>query len=89
MIGWKCFAIMDKKIGAFERPFFAKHVAEVTRSMESVISQGEMNWAKHPGDFALYLIGVFDDVSGEFSSIRPEHLLEVSNLVPQRGGNNG
>lgn len=82
---WLCFAIMDKKVGAFERPFFAKHVAEVSRSIQQQINKGDTGFALYPEDFALYLIGEFGNVDGEFISDRPQHMLELSSLVPVGG----
>jgi len=78
---WLCFVIFDKKTAGYERPFFAKHVAEVTRQIDQMIQQGEAGFAKYPEDFALYMVGEFDSVSGSMvCSDVPVHIIELAAL---------
>jgi len=78
---WLCFSIFDKKTAGYERPFFAKHVAEVTRQIDQMIQKGEAGFALYPEDFALYMIGEFDKHSGEMlSSPNPVHIIELAAL---------
>lgn len=82
---WLVMGIMDKKMGRFDRPFCVKHAIEATRSLQQHLKKGESMISQYPSDYALYLLGTFDPVSGEISSGRPEHILEVSSLSPLTG----
>jgi len=88
MLKWLCFSIMDKKVGSYDRPFFAKHVIDVSRSLEQALLKGEGQFAQYPADFALYMVGEFDTESGHFiPAAVPVHMFEVAALV--KGGQNG
>lgn len=77
-----CVAIMDKKMGRFERPFFVTHSHEAVRAIQQHINKGsEVGFVQYPEDFAVYILGHVDTVSGEFEDgSRPEFLVEVSAL---------
>lgn len=85
------YSIYDKKSQSFERPFFVKHVAEATRSVESAfeIPKDKAPWfIKYPDDHALYLIGTFDPGTGGIlppTTLGPEFVMEVAALAPKGG----
>lgn len=78
----ECFALRDVKAGAYGRPFFCQNKEVATRDVASFVSQGDSVVARFPGDFRVYLLGVFDDASGVFRPLQiPEFVCEVSSLV--------
>lgn len=84
---WLCFVMFDKKVARYERPFYATHAAEVTRSLVKHMPAKETNFAQFPGDFALFMIGEFDSNTGELHAYpQPVHIIEVAALA--NGGSN-
>jgi len=78
---WLIMALMDKKVGRYEKPFPVSHVTEATRALQQALKQGTTNVALYPEDYALYLVAEFNSVSGEVLSATPQHILEVVSLV--------
>lgn len=87
------YSIRDTKTGAFERPFFVRHVQEAIRSVEQAFQarEDQQPWfCKYPADFALYLIGTFDPDTGfvfPTAEKGPQHTIEIAALQPQRPKN--
>nr|DAV77999.1 MAG TPA: DNA binding protein [Microviridae sp.] len=65
----KIFSVFDKKASAFMSPFYFNNIPEALRAFDDICNDVNSRINKHPGDYALYLLGSFDDKSGE---IRPE-----------------
>lgn len=61
-------AIRDRAVDAFFRPVFAPTVGAAIRSFQDEINRNEPNneLAKHPEDYDLYQLGVFDEETGQF-----------------------
>lgn len=62
----KVFAIRDAKTEAFMRPFFVPTNGVAIRSFSDEVNNRESELAKHPEDYALFELGVFDDSNGSF-----------------------
>lgn len=77
-------AVFDKTAEVFGRPLFVRTEAEAVRSFETQCrDRGPADGANplftHPGEFALYDLGWFDDVSGKFDTHEvPRRVLEGS-----------
>ena len=67
----KLFSIYDKKTNCYERPFIARHSAEVAREWPKVISNPETKYGKNPTDFSVFEIGSYDDETGIMENIKP------------------
>lgn len=80
------YAIMDKKTGSFERPFFVKHVAEATRSVQQALKQNHDSFlSQYPEDYSLWLVGSFDPSNGGImppNNLAPQWTIEVASLMP-------
>lgn len=67
-------AVRDSAAGGFGRPVFSASTGVAARSFSDEVNRvaddNQMN--KHPGDFELWKIGEYDDVSGVVTSC--EHL---------------
>lgn len=75
---WIAYSILDKKVGAYLRPVFAKSVVEVQRNLEQLVKDKTSSLCLFPADFALYKVGSFDDVEGVFVvQTKPEFIAEV------------
>lgn len=61
----KIYAIYDNKAEAFMQPFFAATPGLALRTFEDNANNPDSILSKHPNDFCLYEIGVFDDQTAE------------------------
>lgn len=64
----KAFALLDTKVGTFSVPFFVRHDAEAVRIAQGVASDPNTVPGRHPEDFLLMELGLFDDSTGKFES---------------------
>lgn len=63
-------AVLDKKMGAFARPFFVPTVAMATRSFSDEVNRvaEDNQMHRHPEDFALYAVGEWYEDVGSFDN---------------------
>lgn len=81
----KAFSIHDDKSGAFMAPFFFPAVGQAVRAFADAANDDSSMIGKHPGDFVLWCLGIFDDSSGGFESIEPERLGSASEYKEVNG----
>lgn len=79
----KIVSIYDVKSECFGAPVFVKATGEAIRSFGEAVNDDkkENNFAKWPADFSLFLIGEFDDSTGEVTSQPPEQLVTALSLL--------
>lgn len=78
------YSLFDKKAGSYSKPFFVAHIAEAMRSVQMALEDGKSMFAKFPADYALYLMGTFDESTGFLTppaSGMPQFSIEVISLV--------
>jgi len=75
-------SIFDTAAQAYAQPFYAPAEQVAIRGVKDMLS-GDSQLAKHPEDFELYRLGMFDDNTGEFSSIETVLVARVKDLVPR------
>lgn len=61
----KAFAVFDSKAGYFQVPFFSPTVGTGLRLFESLCRDSQSMVSKYPSDFSLFLVGEYNDQSGE------------------------
>lgn len=86
---FQMYSIFDKKGLIYGQPFYCRHVAEATRSVQIGIQDGKAMFARFPADYALYLVGTFDPDSGSVTPTHqggPQFCIEVASLVDEKGG---
>jgi len=59
------FAIYDTKAAAHLPPFFLPTRGLAIRAFTDCVNDSTHQFSKHPEDYTLFLVGNFDDVSGE------------------------
>lgn len=65
----QCYSIFDMKAGIFGQPFFSVNHATALRQFTILARDGTSVISKSPGDFALYLLGSFNDEGGELEGL--------------------
>lgn len=80
---YKVLAIRDRAIDSYGQPFFSASVGGAVRSfsdeLNRVAENNQLN--KHPDDFDLFLLGEFDDQTGEFDTTRPAQVAVGKDLL--------
>lgn len=75
--------VKDRAAEIFNRPFFVPHrnvaIRDFTDEVNRAAADNQLN--KHPDDFDLYLLGEFNDNTGEFSISTPQVLVRAKDVV--------
>ena len=75
------FSMFDSKAQAFLPPFFLHNEAMARRMVVDAGKDETHSFARHPGDYSLYHLGSFDDSTAEVSTLQPQNLGLVSQIV--------
>lgn len=67
-------AVRDSALDAFMQPIFVPAIGLATRSFADECNRPDSPMHKHPGDYALYHIGSYDDSSGRLESCEPRQV---------------
>lgn len=59
------YSIFDTASGAYSRPFFAPSDGQAVRSFSDIACDATHEVGKHPEDYSLHRIGIFDDQKGQ------------------------
>lgn len=70
-------AVRDRAIDSFGTPIFVVATGQAIRSFADEINNGESQFAKHPDDYDLYQLGMFDSDEGTLVPQHPVKLLSV------------
>lgn len=62
----KLFAVFDAKVGAYLPPFCAAAPGQAARMFGDAVRDGQSAFSKHPEDYTLFMLGTFDDGTGDF-----------------------
>ncbi len=60
----RMFCVHDVKANAFMQPWFLFQDGMALRAFSDCVNDPEHNFGRHPADFTLFYIGVFEDDSG-------------------------
>ena len=60
------FSIYDSAAGSFMRPFPVASDQQAHRAFKDLVTDADHPIGKHPEDYTLHRLGVFDDQTGEF-----------------------
>lgn len=81
------FSVRDEKAQVFSPPVLALNVAMMMRSISDLLMDGKHPYAKHPEDYVLYDLGVFDDNTAAFSfPAAPKSLVVLRDLISREVG---
>lgn len=80
---FKIVAIRDNAIQSYAQPVFVPHVGAAIRSFGDEVQKKDTPLGTHPEDYELYLLGEYDDQTGEFDGIRPERLVSGKDFLKQ------
>lgn len=70
-------SVIDRAVAAYGRPIFAATVAQAVRSFTDEVNRpgSTDDLAKHPNDFDLVQLGVYDDATARFECLPDPRLI--------------
>ena len=77
------FSVFDSAASAYLPPFFVHSEKMAIRSFSDVVSNPEHQFAKHPEDYILHRLGIFDDNTGQFQPETPVKVLSALEVQPK------
>lgn len=81
----KVFAVYDLKACAYLQPFFSTNSGSAMRAFGDAAVDGKSPISAHPGDYQLFEVGTWDDLSGSISALQPMKLLcAASDFVSEK-----
>ena len=76
-------SVKDRAADVFNRPFFVAHrnvaIRDFTDEVNRSAVDNQLN--KHPDDFDLYILGEFNDNTGEFVMELPQVLVRAKDVI--------
>lgn len=71
----KMFAVYDSKTEAYFPPFYNTTNAAALRDFADKVNTPNHHWARHPEDFSLFCVGVYDDLTAVITPMSPHQTL--------------
>jgi hypothetical protein len=78
----KIFSVYDEKAKAYLQPFFCASAGLALRSVEHSMRDQNSPFYLYSGDFTLFEIGGFDDITGRVLEL--EHHINLGSLLALR-----
>lgn len=73
-------AVRDRAIDSFGTPIFVSARGEAMRSFVDTVTDPQSPFYKHPEDYDLYLLGAYDDATGELIPEKPSMLMTAKEI---------
>jgi hypothetical protein len=73
----------DKKAEQYNSPISTAGIGQLARAIGEAVNSPEKSeiFAKHPSDFQLFEVGMFNEVTGEITPCKPTFLLDINSLA--------
>lgn len=82
----RMFTVFDVKVGAYLQPFFLQADDQAVRAIGDCVNDPAHAFSKHPEDYTLFFLGIFDDNHASFSLLDAptplRKLIELSTFTP-------
>lgn len=76
------YAVYDRKSELYSAPFLEiKDGTAIRAIQDTVIKSPDHPFAKHPTDFSLHRLGVFEDETGEITAEKRVKIQEIEQLI--------
>ena len=62
------YSIFDTASGLYSRPFITQSDGEAIRSFSDIATDADHPIGKHPQDYTLFRLGIFDDTTGKLTN---------------------
>ncbi len=68
MMKLNVYSIYDQASGLYSRPFFTQSDAQAVREFTDIALDAEHAIGKHPADYTLFRLGIYDDNNGKLTN---------------------
>lgn len=76
------YAVYDRKAEQYSAPFLEVKDGTAIRAIQDmVINSPDHSFAKHPTDYSLHRLGVFEDETGDITVEKKTKLTEFDQLI--------
>lgn len=76
------YVVFDEKVSSYGSPIIASSDGEASRMLCDASQDPNTLISRHPGDFSLYQIGTYCELSGLITAFNaPSFIVKVSTLV--------
>lgn len=76
------YCIYDRKATIYHPPFYQPADGAAVRVLSDLANDATTHIGRHPGDYVLYCVGIFDDSNASFMAHSPIlHVIDASALV--------
>lgn len=76
------YSVYDNKALVYAPPFFAPTDGYAVRLFSDLVNDPGTSVNRHPGDFALFQVGTYDDGHGALLAVSPlRHVIDAAALV--------
>lgn len=83
------FVVLDKAVGAYERPQFFRSDAEAMRAFVTAVEKPDSPFHLHPEDYSFFRVGTYDDQTGELRPEEPKCHARAIDVVMSKEKDNG
>ena len=83
------YAVYDKAIAAYMRPFVAQSDGQAVRLFKDETENNESPFFKHPEDYALFRLGVWNDQDGKITPEEPHPLARAHEFAKSNASYGG
>lgn len=74
---YSVLAVRDRAVDAFGQPIFVPAVGAALRSFMDEVNNEKSSFYNHPEDYDLYLLGDYDDATGNITSLDQPRMVAV------------
>lgn len=76
------YSVYDRKALVYGAPFFAPTDGSAIRSFADLSNDINTTVGRHPSDFVLYCVGVYDDQNGALAPVSPlRHVIDATACI--------
>lgn len=76
------YSVYDKVSKIYQQPFLQHNDAMAVRSIGDAVRKDEI-FSTHAKDFALYLVGAFNEETGELTPVEPRKVIELEQTTEE------
>lgn len=78
------YSIFDTATKAYMRPFFMQADGQAMRAFSDLVADRDHDVGRHPEDYSLMRIGVWDDQTAKYAAEEPDSLLTGLQVLAER-----
>lgn len=79
-----CYSLFDTKAGYFGLPFYAQTHGEAMRICIDAAQDMRSTIARYPNDFILHWLGIYDNSTGQVTTMLPDSIGTVGAMLPRQ-----